>query len=853
MPAIHYILESAFCLACFYAFYWFALRRETFFQLNRWYLLLSPLLAFAIPALKIQLEKPTKAKSPVPAAIDWQAVVEQTQQVPMQLRQQLETPLPAAGWSLTLGEALTVIYLTGAALLATLLLVRLWRLMRFIRRCRKAHAGKFTLAEAADGEMPVASFFSFVFWNKREVSEDERLIIEHELVHARQWHSLDVLLMEALVVWQWFNPLVYVYRRSLQAVHEYIADDYVVRHSRQRYAYAALLAQQYRGRARPDLMNTFHAQIQNRLTMLAKHPSRRLRRAKFALALPLALALMLLFSFRMIDTISLAEPIRHAAQRLEVFSGKLAEVEILSTPTLEKQPVTEPTPYIFYWGVIQCKFTRSESSGRYLAEIHAAPIELREAFKREPRLFNGVRLEQKMAFNLNGIAVRSNYYDESVYAACRKSLEDFAADIKDGDVLALDRIVFPDLKTGSITIFLDKNAPDWLPVNTTQVNMRPDPSVSWFVEPTYLQWDERQAPLANRQFVSLEEFWSIIRIPPHLLKPDGQSFYPERFGFWIKEPERGKEISHYGVSAARAFTFEQLQEQLELHRNEIKVGGIVRLDSWDADEDKALIWGTKLAVFDIVADDDPRKSLKLSDQNHYSLEWGNYSGSFPELYAREFVVRDNTIDTVYSLIADRPFSQEVRSFTKPEILQMLTLPARLYREKNVLLKNLSFQLQYRDKMALVHDGICPPDMIAYLEKNLKPYDRISLSDIRAEDAVLSTIVLYLEVKPIHPKQPLQTGAEAAAPKLSLVRLDPPAPNPANDRVRVEYEMPAAAKTTLRVVDAQGRTVWEKTQNSIAGANSLELSSHEWKSKGWFAIVLETPFGAAQEKILVQQD
>ncbi|MBU6341763.1 MAG: hypothetical protein KGS48_09740, partial [Bacteroidetes bacterium] len=284
-----YLLESAFCLSCFYAFYWLFLRKKTFFQWNRWYLLLTPALAFLIPALYIPLKRPVPKPAPV---LDLPALVVHTQSAPMAVYRQLEQPL-ASETGITLGVLFGLVYKIGAVLLAMLLIYRLLRLYFMVKSCKIIPQQGHLLAHTRDDSAPVASFFSLIFWHKTPSNERERLILEHEMVHVRQWHSLDVLFMEALVVWQWFNPLVYLYRRSLQAVHEYIADDYVVRNTRQKYLYASLLAQEYRDRAHPDLMNTFHAQLKNRLTMLAKNPSPRMQGAFYLLSFPLALSLML--------------------------------------------------------------------------------------------------------------------------------------------------------------------------------------------------------------------------------------------------------------------------------------------------------------------------------------------------------------------------------------------------------------------------------------------------------------------------------------------------------------------------------------------------------------------------------
>ena len=137
-----YILESAVCLACLYGFYYAFLRRETFFQWNRVFLLLAPLLSLLFPALNIPLICPT-ADSPESALVaspiaDLPNLVEQAQVAPQRVEYRLNLPLQE-GWSLSLGEAIWYLYLVGMSVLMIRLIVRLAALYRLIKRCKTTH------------------------------------------------------------------------------------------------------------------------------------------------------------------------------------------------------------------------------------------------------------------------------------------------------------------------------------------------------------------------------------------------------------------------------------------------------------------------------------------------------------------------------------------------------------------------------------------------------------------------------------------------------------------------------------------------------------------------------------------
>jgi hypothetical protein len=852
---MQYLIESAICLAVFYAFYWLALRRETFFQWNRWYLLLAPFLAFVIPAVQISLEKkPVVAQAP---ALDLPMVVEQTQNAPLALQQQLESPVGAGAPSgLTLGSMFCWIYMGVAVLLVAVLIIRLWKLIRFIQRCRKNDHGDFTLAQTPDSEPVTASFFSFVFWNHLEIRKEERLIVEHELVHARQWHSLDVLFMEALVIWQWFNPLVYLYKKSLQAVHEYIADDYVVRTTRERSRYAELLAQQYRNQARPGLFNTFHSQFKSRLIMLAKHPSRNIKRAKFALAFPLAFGLMLLFSFRLIERMPLAAPIKHALKQVELYTGRLAEVEI--TGTKASPAVLEPSPYILYWGIIQAKMMHETNPDRYVAEVHTSPAEFREAIKREPRLWTGQTLEQHFSFVFREVDVRSNYYETAVYETCRKQLEQTVGEIKDGDQFKISKIPLPDGKSGEVELVFDKKDPNWLPkdVSMPMVGVhvdQPNPVVS--SKSTSIEWGDNQYSPVDRQFCTVNEFWKLMEHAPKLVK-DKTVYAPEYYLFSVTQGIYGRHLLSENPNTK---SFDSLSTQMETMRKYIEPGTRLWIKGTDpkgVDEvhlmdPASTVFTTPasltLGSFEIVPDGDPRLNLNYKQRHDYLFEWGNYSSTIYSRYAVSYKIQSK--DSTYFVYPDQKFELVSYKYTRAEILQMLTLPVRLFKEKE-LLHNVRFLLTCKDKSTEVKDGVCPPDMLEYLRLNLKPQDVVRITQLSADGADLHAVVIKLEVKSDNPKPPLRVPGKSADGTEQKPLLYAPAPNPASDRTQLKFFLPQTGPVNFQITNNIGQKVWSQSGQFDAGENTLDIDLGNISGKGLFIISMQTTTFEVQEQKLI---
>ncbi|MBP6826379.1 MAG: M56 family metallopeptidase, partial [Saprospiraceae bacterium] len=733
---IQYIIESAFCLACLYGFYWLVLRRETFFQWNRVYLLLSPFLALGLPALKIQLtalQAPAIAQDTVPVVepeFNLPVLVEHVQAAPQAVRHTLMQPV-AEGWSVSLGEALWWIYLAGAGMLTLRLTVQMWYLIRMIRRCRKVRSGAAEVAVSEKETLPLASFFGVVFWNdESRLSESREFLLEHELVHVRQWHSLDVLMMELMVIVQWFNPLMHAFRRSLCAVHEYIADDHVVSSTRRRYEYASLLVQHQRAgqRAQPGLVNTFHSLIKNRLVMLAKRPSRPVSRAKYILALPLFAVLMMLFSFRLIEKLPAAAPFVNAVKTASEYAGTLSGITILAAKTT----APEPTQYNFYWGSIQCKIFHDTASDRYFGEAELSPEEFREALKREPRVWNGHALEQHVSLVMAGLAVRSDYNEPGVYAAGRKKLEDFVTPLKQEDVVELTEVSLPNGRTATLRLSMGAGVADWLPRNSGEINALEDPAKAMIDEDAFaeLKWGNTTVNAKGRQFFTVGEFWEIMSNNPQVVYRDGRAKVADSLAIWAGFPGTNyRLLIRQPAGGGARYSMSELRRELEGVRDQIKPGVVVRIVQKPEQEDqppKASLELYPRSVFSLVPDNDPRLTLLRSDRRDYFFEWGNFSRQFPDMYAYAFTSNDHQ-----TITTDLQYNVESFGLTAKEISTFLKLAPRLYREKE-LLGSFSFQIKYADRTARVENGQVPADFLSFFEKNVKDHDQITLSDFKAE-------------------------------------------------------------------------------------------------------------------------
>ncbi|MES2064121.1 MAG: TonB family protein [Bacteroidota bacterium] len=318
----HYLLLVNIYLTLFFGFYALLLRRETFFQLNRVYLVGTAILSFFIPLIQSEWVQGLFITQQVKYTIYGSNAVSITDIAPI-------TNNPV-----TIGQVLLVTYTAGVIVLAIKLMLQLILLRRIIQ----------------DPSPKV----SYSFFNKVKISDgiDGREVIEnHELVHARQFHSADVLIIEAVMIINWFNPIVYLYRFAIKHVHEYIADRHTLKAGTNKADYAMLLLSQTFDTPAHHLVNPFfnHSLLKQRIMMLQKNKSQRIKLIKYGLSAPLFI-LMLVLSSATIGNSKAVNAIHDKAELiLERPANTITDTTYRTTvitydPKKDKLPVTDTVP-----------------------------------------------------------------------------------------------------------------------------------------------------------------------------------------------------------------------------------------------------------------------------------------------------------------------------------------------------------------------------------------------------------------------------------------------------------------------------------------------------------------------------
>jgi hypothetical protein len=283
-----YFLQVNLCWLMFYGLYYALLSRETFFKLNRIYLIISLLCGLVIPFSMLYF----RVEPDNPAVIVLQPFI-----VSASLLQQ--GVAQAETWSVW--GILKVLYGIGGAVLGVRFLIGLLKIWGIYRKGEKTLFSDFTLVNTVDagnpdkggkGDFSPFSFFKWIFINPKTTQDaDFEHIILHEKAHVIQKHSYDVVFLQFLNVIFWWSPIVYWYKKSLVNVHEYLADEAVLKTTTPPQ-YGRLLLRQMQVGVQPALANNFISQLKKRILMMTRNPSQRTALLRYTFALPLFLLLV---------------------------------------------------------------------------------------------------------------------------------------------------------------------------------------------------------------------------------------------------------------------------------------------------------------------------------------------------------------------------------------------------------------------------------------------------------------------------------------------------------------------------------------------------------------------------------
>ncbi len=280
---MEYLIKSSAILGLFYIFYQITLKNETFFQQIRLYFVTGIISAIAIPFIVIR-----------------KYVIAPTFTLPTNMTIE-NTATTIATKSADWLTILAVLYGIGIVFFSFRFLAQLISLLWLLSTHNKERDGRYILVNTTKNIAPF-SFFNYIVYNSEEFNSTElEQVLIHEKVHVDQYHSFDILASQIIVIFQWFNPLIWLYHKAIQNNLEFIADAETLKNYTQKKEYQYLLLKTTSPNFQTFITANFNDSIlKKRLAMTQKEPSKKANQLKLALLVPILIAFVFTFNTKII-------------------------------------------------------------------------------------------------------------------------------------------------------------------------------------------------------------------------------------------------------------------------------------------------------------------------------------------------------------------------------------------------------------------------------------------------------------------------------------------------------------------------------------------------------------------------
>ena len=287
-PTLYYLLQVLVCSAVLMVYYLLVLRNKKFHQYNRFYLLGVAVVSWIVPLIKIvwdQQHAGVRQVDIINVVANGNTAVEAL----------LASKQASFNWL----SILPNIYVGVSLFLATAMVFALLRIYKMYKSYECNNLQQFYLVMTREKGTPF-SFFSYIFWNAEIDIQTPagKQILQHELTHVKQYHSIDKIGMQLILIVGWFNPFFWLLKKELDMIHEFIADKKSVENGDAASFAQMLLTTAYPGQQFPLTNPFFFSPIKRRLKMLTNVKNPSFSYARRIVVLPLLSIVVLLFAFR---------------------------------------------------------------------------------------------------------------------------------------------------------------------------------------------------------------------------------------------------------------------------------------------------------------------------------------------------------------------------------------------------------------------------------------------------------------------------------------------------------------------------------------------------------------------------
>ena len=309
---LFYIFESTLCLTILYFLFRLFFRKDTLFRTNRYLLLMGTVACTLLPLLQIDVPQYTTLQLPITAVrhllTEKEVNIERKGGVDEKhlsgeanlfmtgkgedTEENHANVIHAIPVTLLLGGC----YFIGALVVLTFLLFFTVRMRRLIHSYPACNYGKYKLIICPE-KIVSFSWGNMIVLSQEDYERNPGEILLHEQMHLQHRHTLDLLWMECILIFHWFNPAAWLLMRELREVHEYEADNGVINNGIDATEYQLLLVKKSVGTRLYSMACGFnHSKLKNRITMMLKRRTNNWARLKLLLFVPVAAGTLYAFA-----------------------------------------------------------------------------------------------------------------------------------------------------------------------------------------------------------------------------------------------------------------------------------------------------------------------------------------------------------------------------------------------------------------------------------------------------------------------------------------------------------------------------------------------------------------------------
>ena len=455
-----YILKSSVCLVLFYLFFRLLLSKETFHRFNRMALLGVLFFSLLIPCIEVTTRHQVEVQQAV-LSIEQLLLMAELEATPANVGAVQETS--AISWV----QVVLLVYLAGILFLACRNIYSLICLFRLIHSGKHEKLEKGVTLVVHNQEIAPFSWMKYIVISRKDLEENGREILIHEMAHIHHRHSVDLLVADICIFFQWFNPSAWLLKQELQNVHEYEADETVINEGVNAKKYQLLLIKKAVGTRLYSMANSFnHSKLKKRITMMLKEKSNPWAKLKYLYILPVAAIAVTAFARPEIS--ETAEEISRMSDALGIEQASLLFSRLHDISAVKVNDLT---------AIVEAKAAKTTEEAVQMStvlkdtakpvEVKYIPTEVTDKLKGTP-LYEVV--EQMPEFPGGGIAAALEYIQKNMqYPESAKengtqgrAMVQFVVD-KEGNVTEPKVIRSVDKELDAEAIRLVKSMPKWKP------------------------------------------------------------------------------------------------------------------------------------------------------------------------------------------------------------------------------------------------------------------------------------------------------------------------------------------------------------------------------------------------------